>query len=86
MNKIQNKKLNKSYDQNNEDRNSFLNMLTPLHLRAGKTAFGKFEGEYSAPMQPQLISHSAEMPRGEFIDPTGQALFRIKCKIFRRRQ
>lgn len=38
-------------------------MLTTLHFRAGKSAFGKFNNEYSVPMQPQLISHSAEMLR-----------------------
>ncbi len=85
MNKIQNRKFNKSYEENDENRNSFLSMCTTLHFRAGKSAFGKFNNEYSAPMQPQLVSHSAEMPRGEYIDPTGQAQLRLESQLFTRR-
>lgn len=86
INKIQIKKFNRSYEENNGKRNSFLNMLTTLHFRAGKSAFAKFNNEYSTPMQPQLISHSAEMPRGEYIDPSGQAQLRLECQNSTRRK
>ncbi|WP_179344394.1 hypothetical protein [Winogradskyella ursingii] len=86
MNKIQSKKFRKDYEENEANDTGFLSMLTTLHFRSGKTSFGKFEGEYSGHMEPKLISHSAEMPRGEFIDPLGQKLIRLEGRAFVRRK
>lgn len=86
IDRVQSKKFRKSYDEKEENNNSFLSMVTTLHFRSGKSSFGKFNGEYSAHMEPKLISHSSEMPRGEFIDPIGQSQLRLEGQNFKRRR
>tara|TARA_R100000306_G_C4375623_1_gene141834 strand:+ start:729 stop:2309 length:1581 start_codon:yes stop_codon:yes gene_type:complete len=84
--RIQNKKFNKSYKEIGNNSNSFLNFAKNIHYRAGKSIFSKYRGEYTQDMTPALISHSTEMPRGEFIDPIGQAKLRLFWQNFKRRQ
>lgn len=84
--KIQNKKFNKSYKVTENNSNSFLNFAKNIHFRTGKSIFSKYRGEYTQDMTPALISHSAEMPRGDFIDPIGQAKLRLLWQNFKRRQ
>lgn len=85
-NKIQSKKFRKSYKDTEKNSNSFLSMVKNLYFRTGKSSFAKFRGEYSQEMTPALISHSAEMPRGEFIDPIGQAKLRLLWQNFKRQK
>ena len=86
MNNLQSKKFRKDYKEDQANDTGFLGMVTTLYFRSGKTSFAKFEGEYSGHMEPKLISHSAEMPRGEFIDPVGQKIRRLEGRAFIRRQ
>lgn len=86
INRLQNKKFSKSYNDSENNSGSFSSLFTTLHFRVGKTAFSKFEGKYSAHMEPKLISHSTEMPRGEYIDPVGQAQLRLESQAFKRRK
>lgn len=86
MNNLQSKKFRKDYEENQDNENSFLSVIPTVHFRSGKTSFAKFEGEYSGHMEPKLISHSAEMPRGEFIDPVGQKIIRLEGRAFVRRK
>jgi len=86
IHKLQSKKLRKDQDEYQKSRKGLLSLFTNLHFRSGKTAFGKFDGQYSAQMEPKLISHSAEMPRGEFIDPVKQKLIRLDGRLFIRRK
>lgn len=86
MNTIQSKKFRKDYEENEANDTGFLSMVATLHFRSGKTSFGKFEGKYSGHMEPKLISHSAEMPRGEFIDPIGQKIIRLEGRAFVRKK
>lgn len=86
MNNLQSKKFRKDYEENQANDTGFLSMVTTLHFRSGKTSFGKFEGKYSGHMEPKLISHSAELPRGEFIDPVGQKITRLESRAFVRRK
>ena len=85
MDKIQNKKMNKMRDENDKNDNSFLSMVTTLQFRTGKKAFGKFNGQYSQEMEPQLFSVSEEMPRGEYINPVEQTILRLEGQNFIRR-
>jgi len=85
-NKIQNRKFNKSYKESESESSSFLSMVTNINYRTGKSTFSKYRGEYTEKMTPALISHSGEMPRGEFIDPIGQATERLLWQNFKRRQ
>ncbi|RBW59541.1 hypothetical protein DS884_07345 [Tenacibaculum sp. E3R01] len=86
IDKIQNKKMQKAHQENEKNDTSFLSQITSLHFRAGKKAFGKFGGKYSQEMEPKLFSQSEEMPRGENIDPVGQAVLRLESQNFIRRQ
>jgi len=86
MDRLRSKKFNKSYHEDEKNSGSFSSFLTTLHFRSGKTAFAKFDGKYSAHMEPKLISHSTEMPRGEYIDPIGQAQLRLESQAFTRRK
>ncbi|RIV68943.1 hypothetical protein [Flagellimonas aequoris] len=86
MNRLQSKKFSKSYDDSEKSGGSFSSLFTTLHFRSGKTSFAKFKGEYSAHMEPKLISHSTEMPRGEYIDPVSQAQLRLESQGFKRRK
>jgi hypothetical protein len=85
-NKIQNRKFNKSYKESESESSSFLSMITNINYRTGKSTFSKYQGKYTEKMTPALISHSGEMPRGEFIDPIGQATERLLWQNFKRRQ
>jgi len=85
-NKIQNRKFNKSYKESESESSSFLSMVTNINYRTGKSTFSKYSGKYTEKMTPALISHSGEMPRGEFIDPIGQATERLLWQNFKRRQ
>lgn len=84
--KIQSKKFNKSYKESEAKSPSFFNTLKTINYRTGKSIFAKFEGKYTEKMTPALISHSGEMPRGEFIDPIGQKKERLLWQNFKRRQ
>lgn len=77
FNKYQSKMFSKSMEENKGNQNSFLDLVTTINFRVGKSSFAKYEGQYSEHMTPQLFSHSAELPRGEFIDPIGQAKLRL---------
>lgn len=84
FNKIQSKKFSNSFKENEENSNSFLNMMTTINFKTGKSMFAKFQGKYSDKMTPSLISHSTEMPRGEFIDPIGQSKLRLTWQNIKR--
>ena len=85
-NKIEGKKFSKSFKESEAEGPSFFSSITTINYRAGKSIFSKYENQYTEKMTPGLISHSGEMPRGEFIDPIGQAQERLYWQNFKRRQ
>ncbi|XCF07840.1 hypothetical protein ABI125_08250 [Tamlana crocina] len=85
-NKIQSRKFSKSYRESENNQASFFNTLNTINYRTGKSCFSKYEGKYTEKMTPALISHRGEMPRGEFIDPVGQAKERLLWQNFNRRK
>ena len=84
-NKIEGKKFNKTFKET-ENTSPLAGLFKNLHYRTGKSSFTKYRGKYTEKMTPALISHSGEMPRGEFIDPIGQAQERLYWQNFKRRQ
>lgn len=86
ISRLRSKKFSKSYNDSEKNSGSFSSLFTTLHFRVGKTSFAKFDGKYTAHMEPKLISHSTEMPRGEYIDPVGQAQLRLESQAFKRRK
>lgn len=85
-NKIQSRKFSKSYKESENNQESSFNTLSTINFRTGKSCFSKYERKYTEKMTPALISHSGEMPRGEFIDPVGQAKERLLWQNFKRRK
>ncbi len=85
-NKIEGKKFSKSFKESEAEGPSFFSSITTINYRTGKSIFSKYENQYTEKMTPGLISHSGEMPRGEFIDPIGQAQERLYWQNFKRRQ
>lgn len=83
FNKIESKKHEKSFNES-EKENSFASIFKTINYRVGKSTFSKYEGEYTDVMTPSLISHSVELPRGEFIDPIGQAKYRLIMQNIKR--
>lgn len=84
IHKIQNKKFNKSFKEIEKDDGSFLSHLKNIQLKAGKTSFSKYMGQYTKQMALANVSSSAELPRGEFIDPIGQKKLRLTWRNHKR--
>lgn len=86
INKIQHKKITKSLKEIEKNNNSFLSHLHSIHLKAGRTSFCKYEGEYTEQMGLSEVSAGGELPRGEFIDPIGQKKMRVTWQNHKRQQ
>lgn len=84
IHKIRNKKFNKSFKEIEKNDGSFLSHLKNIQLKAGKTSFSKYMGQYSKQMELANVSSSAELPRGEFIDPIGQKKLRLTWRNHKR--
>lgn len=86
IHKIQNKKFNKSFKEIEEKDDSFLSHLKNIQLKAGKTSFCKYMGQYSKQMELNKFSSGGELPRGEFIDPVGQKKLRRSWQNHKRKK
>ena len=65
---------------------TFMEYARNIDLRAGKGFFSRYEnGTYSELSLLNNFRMEMEFPAGEFIDPTGQALFRAFCQSYKRR-
>src|SRR5690606_38837294 len=84
IHKYKQKKINKSFKEIEENDGSFLRNIKNIQLKAGKTSFSKYMGQYSKQMELANVSSSAELPRGEFIDPIGQKKLRLTWRSHKR--
>ncbi|WP_299322973.1 hypothetical protein [uncultured Maribacter sp.] len=75
--KQQNSQMQKLMDDSEMKRGSFLNMFTNVNLRAGKSFFSKYRGEYSQESEMQNFRSSFEVARVQFIDEIGQEKLRL---------
>ena len=65
----------------------FFQLTRNIDLKAGKGFFNKSQdGNYSTNAPLTNFQSSFELPRGEYMDPTGQEIFRISCQTFKRKQ
>jgi hypothetical protein len=64
--------MQKIMDDSESKNNSFLNMITNINLKAGKSFFSKFQGEYSQEAEMQNFKSSFEVARVQSIDEIGQ--------------
>lgn len=71
-NNIYSRELNEKQKDRRSDPSSFLSMIKTIQLRTGKGMFSKLDVGYTDRTEMTKISYSAELPRGELIDPIGQ--------------
>jgi len=82
--KQQNSQMQKLMDSSDRKRDSFLDMLTNVNLRAGKSFFSKYRGEYSQESEMQSFRSSFEVARVQFIDEIGQEKLRLMWQNMKR--
>ena len=75
--KQQNVQIQKLMDESEQKKDSFLSMLTNVNLRAGKSFFSKYRGEYSQEAEMQNFRSSFEVARVQSIDEIGQEKLRL---------
>ncbi|GMN11574.1 hypothetical protein MTsPCn9_25480 [Croceitalea sp. MTPC9] len=75
--KQQNIQIQKLMDDSEKKRDSFLSMLTNINLRAGKSFFSKYRGEYTQESEMQNFRSSFEVARVQSIDEIGQEKLRL---------
>lgn len=75
--KQQNLQFSDLIKKSKKKENSFLDMATNIQLRAGKSFFSKYEGEYTEERELQNIRSSVEVARVQFIDEIGQIKLRL---------
>lgn len=75
--KQQNVQMQKMMNASDKKRDSFMDMLTNVNLRAGKSFFSKYRGEYSQETEMQSFKSSFEVARVQFIDEVGQEKLRL---------
>ena len=84
--KQQNIQMQKIMDDSESKNNSFLNMVTNINLKAGKSFFSKHRGEYSQEAEMQNFKSSFEMPRVQSIDEIGQEKTRLMWQNMKRNE
>lgn len=84
--KQQNLQMQKLMDGSERKRDSFLEMLTSVNLRAGKSFFSKYRGEYSQESEMQSFRSSFEVARVQFIDEIGQEKLRLMWQNMKRNE
>jgi len=82
--KQQNIQMQKLMDSSDRKRDSFLDMLTNVNLRAGKSFFSKYRGEYSQESEMQSFRSSFEVARVQYIDEIGQEKLRLMWQNMKR--
>ncbi|WP_299664766.1 hypothetical protein [uncultured Polaribacter sp.] len=84
--KRQNVQMQKLMDDSESKNNSFLNMITNINLKAGKSFFSKHRGVYSQEAEMQNFKSSFEMPRVQSIDEIGQEKTRLMWQNMKRNE
>lgn len=82
--KIQNKHMEQAMSSRKSEGSSFLDFVSTVNLKAGKTWFTKYDDKYTPPAALSAIESSFELPRGEYIDPIQQAFSRMAFKSYKR--
>ena len=84
--KQQNLQMQKLMSESESKNNSFLNMVTNINLRAGKSFFSKYEGIYSEEAVMQNFKSSFEIARFQSIDEIGQEKLRLMWQNMKRNE
>ena len=62
----------------------FLQILSHIPLKAGRSNFSFYDGEYREPTPLQLIEHSITLPRRHVLDSVGFEISRLRYKTYRK--
>jgi len=84
--KQQNVQMQKLMNESESKNDSFLSMLTNINLRAGKSFFSKYRGEYSQESEMQNFRSSVEVARIQYIDEIGQMKLRLMWQNMKRNE
>ena len=82
--KQQNIQIQKIMDASESKKDSFLSMVNNISLRAGKSFFSKYEGEYTQESEMQNFRSSVEVARVQYIDDIGQEKLRLMWQNMKR--
>lgn len=82
--KQQNVKMQQLMNESELKKDSFLSMLNNVSLKAGKSFFSKYRGEYSQEAEMQNFRSSFEIARVQFIDEIGQEKLRLMWQNMKR--
>ncbi len=82
--KQQNIQMQRLMDVSEKKQPSFLDMVTNINLRAGKSFFSKYRGEYTEESEMQNFRSSFEVARVQFIDEIGQENLRLMWQNMKR--
>jgi len=81
--KMQSKIFSKGFHKSQEG--SLLNLFRHIDLKGGEYMFHRTKDGYSQKSKLGVIEAGGELPRGEFIDPVGQARLRFFWKTMQRK-
>lgn len=84
--KQQNKQMQELMDASENKRNSFLDFATKISLKAGKSFFSKYNGQYTEEREMQSFRSSVEVARVQYIDEIGQIKSRIMWQNMKRNE
>lgn len=84
--KQQNIQMQTLMDESESKKDSFLSMLTNINLRAGKSFFSKYRGEYTQESEMQNFRSSVEVARIQYIDEIGQMKLRLMWQNMKRNE
>lgn len=84
--KQQNVQMQELMDNSESKRGSFLSMANNINLRAGKSFFSKYKGEYSQEAEMQNFRSNFEVARVQYIDEIGQIKLKLMWQNMKRNE
>jgi hypothetical protein len=84
--KSKNVTFNRQVDAQVKKHSVFLDLVQNIEVKGGKTYFSMNDNQYTAKSSMSPIGVEFEFPRGEFINPTGQAKKRYIWQVVKREE
>ncbi|NOU67497.1 hypothetical protein GC096_25980 [Paenibacillus sp. LMG 31461] len=82
--KMKSKQLNRQIEKNTEENSIFLQIVNRVVLKGGRSSFSRIQGKLTEKTELSRMSLEMEFPRGENIDPIGQAIKRFNWRQCRK--
>lgn len=81
---MKSKKMNRSIQESTDENSVFVHLVHRVVLKGGRSSFSRLDGQFTEKMGLSAFSIEMEFPRGEKLDPTGQAMKRLDWRLCRR--